>query len=88
MIPIVVGTIAATLSILSFVPQAWKIWRTRETKGLSTKMCIFNTSGFAMWTSYGILVRTWPIIVPNVICFVLAAFILVMKLRSRRSSSH
>ena len=83
MIATVVGVSAAALSVTSFVPQAWKIWHTRETEGLSTKMCIFNTTGFALWTTYGVLERTWPIIVPNAICFVLAAFILVMKLRSR-----
>ena len=79
----VVGVAAAVLSIVSFVPQAYKIWTTRETKGLSTKMCIFNTSAFALWTTYGALDHQWPIIVPNAICFVLAAFILVIKLKSR-----
>jgi len=83
MIAIVVGVTAAALSIISFVPQAYKIWKERETEGLSTKMCIFNTTAFALWTTYGVLEHTWPIIVPNAICFVLAAFILVMKLRSR-----
>jgi MtN3 and saliva related transmembrane protein len=83
MIATVVGVTAAILSVTSFIPQAWKIWKTGETKALSRKMCIFNTTGFALWTTYGVLEQTWPIIVPNAICFVLAAFILVMKLRSR-----
>jgi MtN3 and saliva related transmembrane protein len=83
MIATAVGVSAAVLSVASFVPQAWKIWTTRETAGLSTKMCIFNTTAFALWTTYGALERTWPIIVPNAVCFLLAGVILVLKLRSR-----
>ena len=81
MIVTVVGVAAALFSIASFLPQAWKIWRTRETKGLSTKMWIFNTTAFALWTTYGVFLKKVPIIATNAICLVLAAFILTMKLR-------
>ena len=81
MIVTVVGVAAALFSIASFLPQAWKIWQTRETKGLSTKMWIFNTTAFALWTTYGVFLKQWPIIATNSICLVLAAFILTMKLR-------
>jgi MtN3 and saliva related transmembrane protein len=79
---IVLGVAAALFSIASFVPQAWKIWRTRETEGLSTKMWVFNTTAFALWIAYGVVLGQWPIIVTNSICLVLAAFILTMKLRA------
>jgi MtN3 and saliva related transmembrane protein len=77
---LVIGVLAATLSVTSFVPQAWRVIRTRETKDLATPMWVMNVTGFALWTAYGVLTATWPIIVPNAICCVLAAFILVMKL--------
>ena len=81
MIVTIIGTAAALFSIASFLPQAWKIWKTRETEALSTKMWIFNTTAFALWTAYGAFLGKWPIIATNSICFVLAAFILTMKLR-------
>jgi MtN3 and saliva related transmembrane protein len=84
-IPIVVGTVAAMLSVASFIPQAWKIVKTRETRSLATPMWILSTTAFAIWTVYGVLLRAWPIIVPNAICFVLAGFILVFKLLPRRA---
>lgn len=87
MTALVIGILAAALSVTSFVPQAWRIIQTRETKDLATPMWIMNVTGFALWTTYGALGRTWPIIVPNVICFLLAAFILVMKL-APRSTKH
>jgi MtN3 and saliva related transmembrane protein len=78
--PAIIGTVAALLSIGSFVPQAWKLIKTRETKGIATPMWILSTSAFAVWTIYGVVLGDWPLIVPNAICFVLAAFILVFKL--------
>ena len=85
MLAIIIGAVAATLSVSSFVPQAWRVIRTRETKDLATPMWIMNVLGFALWTTYGVLIGTWPIIVTNAICFVLAAFILMMKLVPRRT---
>ena len=85
MLAIIIGGIAATLSVGSFVPQAWRVIRTRETKDLATPMWIMNVLGFALWTTYGVMIGTWPIIIPNAICFVLAAFILTMKVVPRRT---
>ena len=82
MIAVAIGAIAALLSVTSFVPQAWRVIKTRETKDLATPMWVMNVAGFALWTIYGVLIATWPIIVPNAICFLLASFILVMKLAS------
>lgn len=45
-------------------------------------------TSFATWTVYGILLAQWPLIATNAICFVLAAFILVMKLLPRRKRDH
>jgi MtN3 and saliva related transmembrane protein len=83
----VVGTIAAMFSVASFVPQAWRIVKTRSTKGLATPMWILNTIGFALWVGYGALLGALPIIVPNAICFGLAAFILTRVVKCRRTAS-
>ena len=57
---------------------------TRDTKAISAPMYTLTVIGFALWTTFGITLMQWPIIVPNGICFLLAAFILFMKLASRR----
>jgi len=41
------------------------------------------TLGIFLWLLYGIGLGMWPIIIANTITFVLAAAILVMKLRFR-----
>jgi MtN3 and saliva related transmembrane protein len=76
----IIGSIAAVLSTASFTPQAWKIIKSRETKDISAGMYALTVTGFAMWTTYGILLTQWPLIVTNSICLVLSAFILTMKL--------
>ena len=80
----ILGSLAAIASTVSFTPQAWKIIRTRDTAAISAPMYAITVVGFALWTSYGILLGQWPIIVTNSICFALSGFILTMKLLPRR----
>jgi MtN3 and saliva related transmembrane protein len=80
----VVGGIAAVLSTVSFVPQATKIIRSRDTSGISTGMYLVTVAGFTMWTVYGAMQTAWPIIASNGICLILSAFILTMKLLPQR----
>ncbi|MEI9997161.1 MAG: SemiSWEET transporter [Rhizomicrobium sp.] len=83
----IIGTLAALCSTISFVPQAWKIIRTRETKDISTGMYLLTVTGFAAWTTYGLLLMQWPLIAANGICLVLSAFILTMKLLPQREKN-
>jgi MtN3 and saliva related transmembrane protein len=75
-----VGGLAAIASTASFVPQAVKIIRIRDTSGISGRMYVITVAGFALWTSYGLMQTAWPIIASNGICLMLSAFILAMKL--------
>lgn len=80
----VVGTFAALCSTISFVPQAWQIVRTRDTRALSPVTYGFTVTGFALWTAYGLGLGEWPLILTNSICFVISAFILMMTLLPRK----
>jgi MtN3 and saliva related transmembrane protein len=75
-----VGIVAASLSVVSFVPQAWRVVRTRKTAELATMMWLLNVVSFALWSTYGYELRAWAIVVPNLICMVFSGFILAMKL--------
>src|SRR5579864_8736238 len=74
------GYLAALASMASFVPQAWKIIASRQTKGISSGMYLLSVSAFGLWLVYGVLLRQWPLVVSNAVCFGLSAFILVMTL--------
>lgn len=76
----IVGFAAALCSTISFVPQAIRIIRTKDTASLSAPMYVLTTTGFCLWFAYGIALGQWPLIFTNGICAILAGFILVMTL--------
>ena len=76
----ILGALAALCSTTSFAPQAWKIIKSRDTSGISSRMYMVTVVGFALWLAYGIMKGEWPLIVTNGICLVLSGFILTMKL--------
>jgi MtN3 and saliva related transmembrane protein len=73
------GYLAASLTTLSFVPQAWLTFRTRDVRGISLGMYSVFTLGVALWLAYGIALGAWPVIVANAITLALATSILAMK---------
>ena len=76
-----IGYVAACLTTLSFVPQAWHTFSTRDVRGISLGMYSAFTVGVALWLVYGLLLGAWPIVLANGITLVLAMAILAMKLR-------
>ena len=76
-----VGYAAAALTSASFIPQAVMTIRTRDTRGISRAMYIIFTVGVALWLVYGIALNSWPMILANVTTLILAATVLVLKLR-------
>jgi MtN3 and saliva related transmembrane protein len=81
------GYAAAILTTVSFVPQAWLTFRTRDVSGISLGMYGTFTMGVALWLAYGVALRAWPIVIANLVTLCLASSILAMKLVLRRSTS-
>lgn len=77
------GYFAAILTTVSFIPQVWHTFRTRDVRGISLTMYSVFTLGVACWLGYGLMLRAWPIVVANLITLILASTILTMKLRYR-----
>ncbi|NNU44922.1 SemiSWEET transporter [Ramlibacter montanisoli] len=76
-----VGYGAAILTTLSFVPQAWLTFRTRDVRGISLGMYSVFTVGVALWLLYGWMMGAWPIVIANAVTLALASVILTMKVR-------
>lgn len=83
----VIGTIAAVLTTSSFLPQAIKVLRTRETEAISLAMYSLFTAGVSLWGIYGLMTWQWSIIIANGITVVLAAIILSMKVAAVLSAA-
>jgi MtN3 and saliva related transmembrane protein len=75
------GYTAAAMTTLAFVPQAWKTIRTKDTRSISLGMYVVFTAGIAMWLVYGIALDSLPMILSNIVTFILSATILGLKLK-------
>lgn len=75
------GYVAAFCTTASFIPQVLQVWKTRSAKDISLGMYVVFVTGIAFWLIYGIMIQAWPIIIANLITFLLAGSVLVMKLR-------
>ncbi len=80
-----IGGAAACLTTLSFLPQAWHSFKSRDVSGVSLGMYGVFTAGVALWLAYGMLLGAWPIVIANAITLLLALAILGMKLRYGRT---
>lgn len=73
---------AATLTTISFLPQAVKALKEHDTHSLSLGMYTIFTSGIVLWGVYGWLRRDWAIVAANVITGGLCLAILIAKIRN------
>jgi MtN3 and saliva related transmembrane protein len=76
-----IGGIAATLTTLSWIPQAFKTITTKETRDISLWAQALLFVGIVLWLIYGIYLVSWPLIGANVVTVVLVGIILTMKIR-------
>jgi MtN3 and saliva related transmembrane protein len=72
---------AAFSTTISFLPQAVKTIRTKDTSGISLSMYVVFTVGTFLWLMYGIMYPSLPVAVANAITFIFAGIILVYKIK-------
>jgi MtN3 and saliva related transmembrane protein len=75
------GLVATCFTTSSFVPQVWRIWKTRDVTSISLPTYIIITFGLVLWLIYGVLKADLPLIVANAAMVVLTGSIAVMKMR-------
>jgi MtN3 and saliva related transmembrane protein len=78
-----VGVAAALCSTASFVPQVVKMWRDKAGESVSLRMYVLTVTGFTLWSVYGVLLASWPLVASNLISLALSSAILLLKLRYR-----
>jgi MtN3 and saliva related transmembrane protein len=75
------GYLAGTLTVLSFVPQVRRVWKSKQTRDLSMGMYTILITASSLWTVYGFIIHDWPVIVTNVLMITLNLAIATAKLR-------
>ena len=77
----VIGLLAAVFTTTSFVPQVYKIWKTKSVENVSLTMFLMFFSGVILWLYYGIHIKSIAMIVANVITASLALVIIYYKIK-------
>jgi MtN3 and saliva related transmembrane protein len=81
------GLVAAFMTTSSFLPQAIKTIRTKDTSSISLSMYILFTAGTLMWLVYGIASHNFPVSLANGITLILASVILYFKMTATMTAA-
>ena len=74
------GYFAAILTTLAFLPQLIKTLKTKKAEDVSLITLIMFLTGVMSWIIYGYKISSTPILVANIITFILNLFILIFKI--------
>jgi len=77
-----IGIMAAFLTTISFVPQVFRVLRTRDTHAISLWMYLLFSTGLALWLVYGLMLGLWPVIIANSATLLLSLIVIYFKVRS------
>ncbi|HEV09282.1 MAG TPA: hypothetical protein ENO34_02650 [Sulfurihydrogenibium azorense] len=81
----ILGLIAATLTTSAFIPQTYKVVKTKSAKDFSWLWLIFMLIGISLWFTYGLLINNIPLIFSNSITMLNLIIMLVVKYVYRQS---
>lgn len=76
-----VGSLAGLCTTLSLVPQLHSIWKRKSARDISMAMFLVFGVGILLWLTYGIAMRSAPIIIANGATLALVVAILTLKMR-------
>ena len=75
------GLLATSITVVAYLPQLIKIWKTRSTRDISLgTFSIFCTTSF-LWFIYGVFISDIPLTVANFILLVQGLSIVAFKLK-------
>ena len=77
------GYFAAFFTAVSFLPQAVKTVRTRETAGLSLLTYLFLFLGSLSWFIYGFYLTDYPLMITNSLTTIFTGIILYLIFSER-----
>ncbi|MCH1417765.1 MAG: SemiSWEET transporter [Flavobacteriaceae bacterium] len=78
-----IGFLAAILTTAAFVPQAYKIWKTKSAQGVSLTMYLIMFTGVTLWGVYGLFIHSNPMILANFNTASLLIMIIYFKVKHK-----
>ncbi len=79
----IIGYVAACFTTFSLLPQILRIWRLKEARDVSLLLPLMIVIGSVLWSVYGILIRSAPVIAANGIALIIALITIFFTIRYR-----
>jgi MtN3 and saliva related transmembrane protein len=77
------GYFAGVLTVVSFMPQVVRAWRTKQTRDLSLSSFALLITAGSLWAVYGAMSRDWPVVATNSGMVALNVALAAAKIRYR-----
>lgn len=74
------GHVGAFLSSVTFIPQVYRVYKTKSVNDLSMTMMIIVFTSTMIWLVYGIALMLWPVILANSVIALLSLMLIYFKL--------
>jgi len=83
-----VGYTGSVLSSITFIPQVWQAWKTKSVGDLSLPMMLIVVTSTLVWIGYAAAFEPiyWPVVVCNLIVFVLAVLLVYFKFSFKKNN--
>ncbi|MCL4344250.1 MAG: SemiSWEET transporter [Nitrososphaerota archaeon] len=78
---LLIGLVAGFLTTVAYVPEVYRIFITKDTKGISLLWLVILLTGAILWFVYGLDIYSLPVIFANGISALLIVIMLILKLR-------
>lgn len=75
-----VGHFGAFLTSVTFIPQVYKVWKTRSVGDLSLTMMLIVLLSTLVWLTYAFALMLWPVIIANSIVCILSLLLIYFKI--------
>lgn len=81
-----IGYVAGALTTVAFVPQVWKLYRSKSARDISIPTFALFGVGVSCWFVHGVMERSGPMMVWNGVTLILALAVVGLTVRYRSSS--
>ena len=85
--PTIIGIVAGTLTVISFIPQILRVRENRSAHDLSWKWLTGLSAGIFLWVVYGVTYASMPIILSNVAMLALISALIALKWRYGKAAN-
>ena len=75
-----IGYLGSLLSCITFVPQVYLTWQTKNVASLSLLMILIVNFSCMVWLTYAFLIKSKPVLMANTIVLILSLMLLYFKL--------